>query len=167
MFKLPVRAWILNAAAVLSGQHGAVTRQAEQSRCSRATVYEHATKLQQRLASDPADSVAAELRAEDQRLREEIAGLRHEAEGLVRCGQAEQRRRATTAFAIGVSLRQIEDLLAVLSPAAEVPDHSTLGPWVQAEARGAGAALRALDAACASRVGTRALDEIFLGGDRL
>jgi hypothetical protein len=67
---------------------------------------------------------------------------------------------------MGVSLRQIEDLLGALLPAAEVPDHSTLGHWVQAEARRAGAALRALDAACAPRVGTLALDEIFFGGDR-
>jgi hypothetical protein len=166
MFKLPVRTWILNAAAVLSAQHGAVTRQAEQSQCSRETVYEHATKVQQRLDSDSDDSAVAELRAENQRLREELAELRRAAEGLVRCGPAEQRRLATTAFAMGVSLRQIEDLLGALLPAAEVPDHSTLGHWVQAEARRAGAALRALDAACAPRVGTLALDEIFFGGDR-
>jgi anti-sigma factor RsiW len=28
MFRLPIRTWILNAAAVFSGPHGAVTRQA-------------------------------------------------------------------------------------------------------------------------------------------
>jgi hypothetical protein len=167
MFKLPVRTWILNAAAVLSGQHGAVTRQAEESRCSRETVYEHAVKVRQRLDSDPDDAAAAELRAEDQRLREEIAGLKRQAEGLVRLGKAEQRRLATTAFAMGVSLRQVEDLLGVLLPVDEAPDHSTLGHWAQAEARRAGVALQALDAACAPRVGTLALDEIFFGGDRL
>jgi hypothetical protein len=166
MFKLPVSTWILNAAAVLSGQHGAVTRQAERSPCSRETVYEHAIKVQQRLASDPGDAAVAELRAENQRLREEVAGLKRAAVGLVRCGKAEQQRLATTAFAMGVSLRQVEDLLVVLLPAAEVPDHSTLGRWVQAEAQHAGAALPALDAACAPRVGTLALDEIFFGGGR-
>ena len=39
MFNLPSRTWILNAAAVFSGQHGAVTCQAEQAGCSRQTVY--------------------------------------------------------------------------------------------------------------------------------
>ena len=73
---------------------------------------------------------------------------------------------ATTAFAMGVSLRQIEDLLGVLLPADKVPDHSTLGHWVQAEAERAGAVLAALDPACAERVSTLALDEIFFGGDR-
>ena len=47
MFKLPIRTWILNAAAVFSGPHGAVTRQAEQSGCSRQTVYQHARKVEQ------------------------------------------------------------------------------------------------------------------------
>ena len=166
MFKLPVRTWILNAAAVLSGQHGDVTRQAEQSQCSRETVYQHARKVESRLAAEPGADAVAELRAENQRLRAEIAGLRREAEGLVRCDKAAQRRLATTAFAMGVSLRQVEDLLGVLLPAAEVPDHSTLGHWVQAEAQRAGAVLNALDPACAPRVRTLALDEIFFGGDR-
>ena len=38
--------------------------------------------------------------------------------------------------------------------------------WVQAEARHAEAVLAALDPACAERVKTLALDEIFFGGDR-
>ena len=166
MLKLPVRTWILNAAAVVSGQHGDVTRQAEQSECSRETVYQHARKVEGRLAAEPDADAVAELRQENQRLREEVTRLRREAEGLVRCDKAAQRRLATTAFAMGVSLRQVEDLLGVLLPADAVPDHSTLGHWVQAEARRAGEVLKALDAACAPRVRTLALDEIFLGGGR-
>jgi len=135
MFKLPVRTWILNAAAVLSGQHGGVTRQAEQSECSRETVYQPARKVESRLAAEPGAEAVTELREENQRLREEIAALRRGTEGLVRCDKATQRRLATTAFAMGVSLRQVEDLLGVLLSAAQVPDHSTLGHWVQAEAR--------------------------------
>jgi hypothetical protein len=166
MFKLPVRTWILNAAAVFSGQHGDVTRQAEQAECSRETVYQHARKVEGRLAAQPDADVVAELREENRRLLEEIAGLRRGAEGLVRCDKATQRRLATTAFAMGVSLRQVEDLLGVLLPAAQVPDHSTLGHWVQAQARRAGEVLRALDPVCASRVRTLALDEIFFRGAR-
>jgi hypothetical protein len=166
MSKLPIPTWICNAAAVLSGRHGAVTRQAEQSRCSRETVYEHASKVQERLAGGPDDAETAELRAEIQRLRGEVAGLRRQAQGLVRCGKAEQRELATAAFAMGISLRQVEDLLGVLLPAEDVPDHSTMGHWVQAEARRAGAVLEPLDAGCATRVTTLALDEIFFGGGR-
>ena len=108
-----------------------MTRQAEQAGCSRETVYQHARKVESRLAAEPDADAVAELREENQRLREEIAGLRRGAEGLVRCDKAAQRRLATTAFAMGVSLRQVEDLLGVLLPAAEVPDHSTLGHWVR------------------------------------
>jgi hypothetical protein len=166
MFNLPIRTGILNAAAVFSGPHGAVTRQAEQAGCSRQTVYEHAHKVEQRLAAAPAAEAVARLQAEDQRLREVIAAQPPTAAAHVRLDKDKQRQLATTAFAMGLSLRQIEELLGILLPAADVPDHSTLGHWVQAEAQRAGAVLAALDPACAPRVGTLALDEIFLGGDR-
>src|SRR5947209_5658110 len=111
MFRLPIRTWILNAAAVLSGQHGAVTQQAEQSQCSRETVYEHARKLEQRLAAQPRTEAApAELRAENQRLHQVIADLKRAAHDGIGCDKDKQRQLATTAFAMGLSLRQIEDL---------------------------------------------------------
>ena len=167
MFKLPVRTWILNAAAVISRQHGAVTRQAEQSGCSRETVYEHARKVEQRLADEPAADVVAELRAENQRLHEVIVERQSEGEGRVRLDKDEQRQFATTAFAMGVSLRQVEDLLGVLLPRDQVPDHSTLGRWVADEAGRAGEVLAALDPGCVGRVETLAIDEVFFGGGRL
>jgi hypothetical protein len=166
MFKLPVRTWILNAAAVLSGQHGAITRQAQDAECSRETAYEHARKVEQRLAFEPsADTALAELREENQRLRQRIADQERQAEDLIRCDTAKQRQLATTAFAMGVSLRQIEELLGLLLPATKTPDHSTLGHWVEAEAQHATGVLAPLDAACAPRVRTLCLDEIFFGGD--
>ena len=163
MFKLPVRTWILNAAAVFSGRHGAVTRQAEQVGCSRQTVYQHAHKLEQRLDDGPAADPATEERpgAEAVAAPETAAGPR------ILLEKDKLKELATTAFAMGLSLRQIEDLLGVLLPTDAVPDHSTLGHWVQAEATRAGAVLAALDPACADRVSTLALDEIFFGGDRL
>jgi hypothetical protein len=167
MFRLPIRTWILNAAAVFSGPHGAVTRQAQQSGCSRQTVYEHARKLEQRLEDRPGDEATlASLEEENRRLRQEIADLKRDAEDSIRCDKAVQRRLTTTAFAMGVSTRQIEELLGLLLPADAVPDHSTLGHWVQAEAARATAVLATLDPACARHVTTLALDEIFFGGDR-
>jgi hypothetical protein len=164
MAKLPIRTWVRNAAAVFSGQHGAVTRQAEQSQCSRETLYQHACKVEQRLAN--VSQAEAELRAENQQLREVIAQLQRQAKGWIGCDKIKQRQLATTAFAMGVSLRQVEDLLRVLLPADEVPDHSTLGHWLQAEADRARRVLETLDPACAGRVRTLAIDEIFFGGDR-
>jgi hypothetical protein len=166
MFKLSPRAWILNAAAVFSGKHGAVTEQAELSGCSRETVYQHAQKIERRLDGESAAEVVAELRAENQRLDKVITGLKREAEGRILLDKAKQRQLTITAFAMGVSLRQVEDLLGVLLSAEEVPDHSTLGRWAQVAAQQAGQVLKALDPACAPRVETLAVDEIFFGGDR-
>jgi len=162
MSKLPVRTWILNAAAVFSGQHGAVSRQAEQAGCSRQTVYQHAQELERRLGDVP----AAEPPADDRPAHEAVAAPGPTAGHRVLLDKDKLKELTTTAFAMGVSLRQIEDLLGVLLPADKVPDHSTLERWVQAEARRAEAVLAALDPACADRVQTLALDEIFFGGDR-
>jgi hypothetical protein len=165
MFKLPVRTWILNAAAVFSGPHGAVTRQAQRAGCSRQTVYQHAHKVEHRLAAGPAAAAVDEPRTEDRPPPTAAAPRPADRPGAT--GDDDRRQQmATTAVAMGLSLRQIEELLAILLPAAEVPDHATLGRWVQADAHRAGEVLAALDRACAPRVGTRALDEIFLGGDR-
>jgi hypothetical protein len=162
VFKLPVRSRILNAAAVFSGQHGAVTRQAEPAGCSRQTVYQHAHKLEQRLGDEP----AADLPTEDRPRPEAVAATGPAAGPRILLDKGELKESATTAFAMGLSLRRIEDLIGVLLPADAVPDHSTLGHWAQAEAVRAGAVLAALDPACAERVKTLALDEIFFGGDR-
>ena len=72
---------------------------------------------------------------------------------------------AVTAFAIGISTRQIEDLLGVLLP-QDAPDHSTIARRVKDGAAKAGRVLKALEAGCTPRVRTLAVDEIFLGGDR-
>jgi hypothetical protein len=159
MFNLPVRTWILNAAAVFSGRHGAVTRQAEQAGCSRQTVYQHAQELEQRLAADPPTEERPGLEAVV--VPEPPAGSR------ILLDKDKLKELATTAFAMGASPRQIEGLLGVLLPPDEVPDHSTPGHRVQAEAHRAEAVPAAPDRACADRVKTPALDEIFLGGDRL
>jgi hypothetical protein len=165
MFTLPIRTWVRNAAAVFSGEHGSVTRQAQESGCSRETVYQHARKVEQRLDDAP-DDVVAELRAENQRLHEAIAKLKREADGRILLDKNRQRQLATTACAMGVSLRQVEDLLGVLLPPDQVPDHSTLGRWVGDEAKRAGEILAALDPLCVDRVQTLAIDEIFFGGGR-
>src|SRR5262249_20816847 len=48
---VPVETWIGNAAAVLSGAWGAVTRRAHQSGYSRTAVYTHAQRVVQAVAS--------------------------------------------------------------------------------------------------------------------
>ena len=150
MTTLSLRTWVCNAAAVFAGGYGAVTRQARQAGCSRQTVYEHARQIERRWepaapASPPAEvPIPAPAAVLDQPTR---------------------RRLAVTAFAMGVSTRQIEDLLRVIL-AEDGPDHSTIARWVADHAEKAGPVLEALDAACVPLVHTLALDEIFFGGGR-
>ena len=150
MITLSLRTWVRNAAAAFSGCYGAVTRQAEQAGCSRQTVYKHARLIEQRLgpAAPAAPPVDAAIPAPVPLLDEPT-----------------RRRLAVTAFAMGISTRQVEDLLRVILP-EDGPDHATIGRWVADAAEEAKGVLETLDAACISRVHTLAIDEIFFGGDR-
>src|SRR6185295_8930775 len=69
--KLPLRTWICNAAAVFSGQRGAVTEQAQHAGCSRQTVYVQARQLEARLPQREAE--LQQLRTENQALRDQLA----------------------------------------------------------------------------------------------
>jgi hypothetical protein len=167
MFKLPVRTWINNAAAVFSGQHGAVTEQAQESGCSRETVYQHARKVEERL--DQASRDESRIAAQDTeivRLQQRVAELEGAAQHPMVLDPLKQRRFATIACAMGLSLRQTEDLFQVFLPPGEAPKHATIGRWVESQAKRARQVLDVLDAGCAPRVQTLAIDEIFFGGDR-
>src|SRR4051812_29741085 len=93
MDALSIRTAVCSAATVFSGQYGAVTRRAERAGCSRQAVYEHARRAERRLAAgppEPAPSAPAPALDDEGR-----------------------RRFAVTAFAMGLSTRQVEDLLRV------------------------------------------------------
>lgn len=152
MTTLSLRTWVCNAAAVFAGCYGSVTRQAQQAGCSRQTVYEHARQIEQRLEPAAPVSPPAEV------------PIPTPAPAAV-LDEPTRRRLAVTAFAMGVSTRQIEDLLRVIL-AEDGPDHSTIARWVAEQAQKAKSVLEALDAACVPLVRTLALDEIFFGGAR-
>src|SRR3954451_10619047 len=128
MTTLSLRTWVCNAAAVFAGCYGTVTRQAQQAGCSRQTVYEHARQIQRRLEPPAPTSPPAEVPIPDP------APLLDEPT---------RRRLAVTAFAMGISTRQIEDLFRVIL-AQDGPDHSTIARWVAAQAEKAQSVLEAL-----------------------
>src|ERR671932_1906495 len=73
---VPVETWIGNAAAVLSGAWGAVTRQAHHSGYSRTAVYMHAQRVVQAVASEQAGGISYEaLWQENERLKAENDAL--------------------------------------------------------------------------------------------
>src|SRR3954467_15283597 len=99
MATLSLRPSVCNAAAVFAGRYGAVTRQAQQAGCSRQTVYEHARQIEQRLEPPAPDSPPASVP-----IPAPAAVL----------DMPTRRRLAVTAFAMGLSTRQIEDLFRVI-----------------------------------------------------
>jgi hypothetical protein len=157
-----VATWIGNAAAVLSGTWGAVTRRAHHSGSSRTAVYTHAQRVVQAVASEQAGGISYDaLWQENERLKAENDALWQawsEAEAL---SEAQQRDFAGSGGAMGLSLSQIVTLFAIVLPRSAVPSRAMVGRWVQAAAQ-AGRLLVVLDLACQARIRVLCLDEIFL-----
>jgi hypothetical protein len=139
-----------------------VTEQAEQAGCRRQTVYDHGRQLVERLAER--DQQLDALRAEATRLKVERDELQQRVQQAVVVGTEALERFAVVSQAMGVSLRQAEELLGTLLPAERVPDHATLGRWTESAGRRAGAVLAVLDPLGAPAVHTLCADAIFFGG---
>src|ERR671930_1735266 len=163
VLNVTVATWIGNAAAVLSGTWGAVTRRAQQSGYSRTAVYTHAQRVVHAVVSEQAGGISYDaLWQENERLKAENEALWQawsEAEAL---SEAKQRAFAGSGCAMGLSLSQIVTLLAIVLPWGAVPSRAMVGRWVQAAAAQAGRLLVVLDLACQARVRVLCLDEIFL-----
>src|SRR2546430_7228146 len=163
VLNVPVESWIGYAAAVLIGAWGAVTRLAQQSGYSRTAVYTHSQRVVQAVASEQAGGLSYDaLWQENERLKAENAALWQawsEAEDL---SEAKQRDFAGSGCAMGLRLRQIVTLFAIVLPLGAVPSRAMVGRWVQAAAAQAGRLLVVLALACQARVRVLCLDEIFL-----
>jgi len=164
MLTVPIRSWLYDAAAVLSGRYGAVTERAATAGCSRQSVYNHAEALEDRLAQR--DAELAQVRAELAATRTERDLLRTAVQRQLVVQPDGLRRFAIVCQAQGVSSRQAEELLGTLLAATDVPDHSTLGRWAAAAAQQATAVLAELDPLCHADVATVCVDEIFFRGYR-
>ena len=106
-----IEQWIGNAAAVLSGPWGAVTRRAHHSGSSRTAVYMHAQRVVHAVASAQAGGISDDaLGHENERLKAENDALWQawaEAEEL---SEAKQRAVAGSGCAMGLRLSQIVTL---------------------------------------------------------
>jgi hypothetical protein len=175
MLKVPLRHWIGNAAAVLFGSHGDVSAAAEQSGCSRQSVYHHAQRVEQVLeAAQLPGPCRAELLLECQQLRSENARLNEllaRRTEFIEFNEKRRKRLAATSSAMGLSLNQIEEIFAVLledQPGSVAckpkPSRAAIGRWVLAACLLAGSVLRVLDEHTRQRAKQLCLDEIFFHG---
>jgi hypothetical protein len=162
MARLSTLTRIGNAAAALLGRHGDITQQAQSADCSRQTVYDHATKVQQAVADSllPGPS-RQQLLDDNRRLRDENSQLWDWLEHTIDCPDDKQRQFAVSAAAMGLSLQQILALLTILLPVRRRPSRAALGRWVNHAARRAGRLLQVLDRAAQALVLCLCLDEIF------
>src|SRR3954463_11490977 len=108
MLKIPLAAWIANAAACLCGRHGDVTTQAQTAGCSRQTAYDHAQKVH---AAVEAEHAGGPTR---QQLLDRLQALRHEdaqlwawLEQTIDFPESRRQEFTVTAAAMGLSLDQI------------------------------------------------------------
>jgi hypothetical protein len=162
MLTLPVEEWIGNAAAVVSGAWGAVTRRAEQSGSSRTAIYHHAERVVQVVASEQATGIRSEdLWAEHERLKAENEALWQAWSETEELSESTQRELASAGSAMGLSLTQIVTLLAIVLPLRMVPSRATVGRWVQQSAQQSSRILEVLDRACQRWVLVLCLEEIF------
>jgi hypothetical protein len=163
VLNVTVATWIGNAAAVLSGTWGAVTRRAQQSGYSRTAVYTHAQRIVQAVASEQAGRISYDaLWQENERLKAENAALWQAWSDAEDLSEAKQRALAGSGYAMGLRLSQLVTLLAIVLPRGAVPSRAMGGRWVQEAAAQAGRLLVVLDLACQVRVRVLCLDEIFL-----
>src|SRR2546428_2197071 len=130
MLTLPVEQGIGNAAAVVSGAWGAVTRRSEQSGYSRTTIYTHAERVVQAVASEQASGISYEdLWAENERLKADKEALWQAWSEAADLSEAKQRELASAGSAMGLSLTQILGLFAIALPSRMVPSLATEGRW--------------------------------------
>jgi hypothetical protein len=165
MLKLPLAAWIANAAACLAGSYGDVTQQAEAADCSRQTVYDHAQKVQAAVEVEHAGGPThAELIQENERLRQENARLWDWLAQTIEFPESKRHEFTVTATAMGLSLNQVLVLLAILMGTRARPGRSTIQRWIKAAGLKATCVLKHLDRRCRTLVLVGCLDEIFFHG---
>lgn len=149
MLRVAVDMWIGNAAAVLSGCWGAVTRRAHETGYSRTAIYHHAQRVEQAVVNAQVGGISYEaLWADNVRLRAENEALWEAWAGAEPLPEAKQHAFAATGSAMGLSLGQILTLLAIFLPSGAAPSRATVGRWVAQASRQAGDLLALLDQLC-------------------
>jgi hypothetical protein len=172
MLSLPPSLRIANAAAVLDGPYGDVTRRASQLGLSRQALYRDTAAVLQALHGRDHEQQLQQLRAQVTALRRRVAELETLLANACLLDDDALAAFASTAQAEGVSLPVSRRLLAPLlarpvaaaAPAPrQPPSVARLGRLTREAARRSTALLAVLDVCSRGRVQQAAADEIFFG----
>jgi hypothetical protein len=172
MLNLPPPVRIANAAAVLDGPHGDVTRRAHLQGLSRQALYRDTARVRHALQQHDAPSPLQPLREQLDTLRGHLSELQEQLDTAVVLDDDRLADFASTAQAEGVRLPVARRLLTPLlvKPFAagvaskkRLPSVAQLGRWSRDAARRAAPLLEVLDDFSRPRVEQAAPDEIFFG----
>jgi hypothetical protein len=162
MNTLPPPLRIANAAAVLHGPYGAVTRQAALSSTSRQALYRDAPRIVQAVDGSEHRQQLHNLSQDNDRLRAERDLLGNQLRQAIVFDADYLACFAATAQAEGVSLPVARRLLLPLLK-QRTPSVAQLGRWAHTAAHKADALLSVLDTVARPQVEQAAADEIFFG----
>lgn len=162
MNTLPPPLRIANAAAVLDGPYGAVTRQAALSATSRQSLYRDASRVVQAVDGAQQRQQLQHLSQDNDRLRADRDQLHRQLQHAIVLDDDQLARFAATAQAEGVSLPVARRLLLPFLK-QRTPSVAKLGRCSQAAARKAETLLAVLDEVTRPHVEQVAADEIFFG----
>src|SRR5215510_8818296 len=139
MLSVAVNIWIGNAAAVLCGRWGAVTRRVREVGYSRTAIYHHAQRVTQAVVHEQEGGGSAEaLWAENTRLRAENAALWEAWVTAEQLPASKPQALAAPGAALGLSLGQIRLLWAMILPKGSTPRRAPGGRWGAQASRPAG-----------------------------
>jgi len=154
---------LASAGAVFLGQHGDVTRHAQQRGLSRQCLYRQADSALRDLDPTPHQQQLALLHQQLSQLQQGLQALQDAQCRCVRLSADLQAQFAATAQAEGVSLPVARRLLAIFLGGEKTPSVAQLGRFSRRAALRAGALLEVFDEQARPRVRQAAADEIFFG----
>jgi hypothetical protein len=153
---------IASAFFVLYGQHGDVTRYADELDISRQRVYRQAHAVVLAVDGSASRTQIEDLAAQVVALRQQVAEREQRLRQTVIADADRQAEFAALAQAEGVSLPVTQRLLRVFL-AAQVPSVARLGRWTRRAGQRSAALLAVLDEVARGRCRQVAADEIFTG----
>jgi hypothetical protein len=153
---------LASASVVFFGQHGDITRHAQQRGVSRQSVYRQADSVLRDLQGHQHQQQINLLQEQTAHLQERLEQLHAASAGAVVITADLQAEFASTAQAEGVSLPVAHRLLAVLLR-DRCPSVAQLGRFSRQAALRAGAVLKVFDEDARPRARQAAGDEIFFG----
>jgi hypothetical protein len=161
---IPLR--IASAFAVLCGQHGDVSRMAQDRELSRQALYRETERVVDAVDGTVAQARIDELQRQLDEQRAHVLTLQERLKHAVEITSDKQDEFATVAQAEGVSLSVARRLLQVVAGAVTTPSVPTLGRATLEAGVRAGPLLAVFDEAARPKVEQATADEIFLAANR-